>query len=293
MLKYKLIDVLTFLCLFPLLISCGINERHENHKLKKEIQQLKLESQEKDSAIGQFFGILNEIENNLSVIKQKQQVISKSATEQNEIRKSVRDQIDEDIQTINFLMDLSREKIASFSSQLQRSTLKISSLEQLIKQLNEKLDKKDQEINELKQQLIKLNFSIETLNARIDTLVDEKIKLNLKLAEQEDELNTAWYAIGTRKELVDNKVIDRTGGLLGIGKSSKLKPEFNRNYFIKVNIQSCFKINLYVKKAKLITPHPEKSYQLVRDANNRISYLTITNPEEFWSASKFLVIEVE
>ena len=45
-------------------------------------------------------------------------------------------------------------------------------------------------------------------------------------------------------------------------------------------------------KAKLLTVHPSDTYKF-DGTKDKIEKITITNPEEFWSASKYLVIEVE
>ena len=41
-----------------------------------------------------------------------------------------------------------------------------------------------------------------------------------------------------------------------------------------------------------MTPHPSSSYTLDRDANKQY-VLRITNPELFWSTSKYLVVVVK
>ena len=46
------------------------------------------------------------------------------------------------------------------------------------------------------------------------------------------------------------------------------------------------------RDARLLTNHPEGSYTLLRDAN-KLYVLRITNPEQFWGASKYLVIQVK
>jgi P pilus assembly chaperone PapD len=51
-------------------------------------------------------------------------------------------------------------------------------------------------------------------------------------------------------------------------------------------------IKLYSRDAELLTAHPASSYTLQRDANKQY-VLRITNPEQFWSTSKYLVILVK
>lgn len=51
-------------------------------------------------------------------------------------------------------------------------------------------------------------------------------------------------------------------------------------------------IKLYSKSAKILTMHPSSSYTLQRDANKQY-VLRISNPQIFWSTSKYLVIQVK
>ena len=67
---------------------------------------------------------------------------------------------------------------------------------------------------------------------------------------------------------------------------------FNKSYFTKVDIRNISEIKLMSKSAKLLTTHPSSSYALVRDANKQYT-LRITNPQIFWSTSKYLVVLVK
>ena len=50
-------------------------------------------------------------------------------------------------------------------------------------------------------------------------------------------------------------------------------------------------LKLYSKRADLLTTHPAGSYALVKDEKGQLT-LVINNPDEFWSVSKYLVIQV-
>jgi hypothetical protein len=72
-----------------------------------------------------------------------------------------------------------------------------------------------------------------------------------------------------------------------------MKADFDNSYFTKVDVSQVKSIDLFVKKAKLITTHPSDSYQFVVGQNGGIDKIEITNTDKFWSASKYMVIEVE
>ena len=68
--------------------------------------------------------------------------------------------------------------------------------------------------------------------------------------------------------------------------------DFNKDYFTQIDIRDTKEIKLYSKSAKLLTTHPEGSYVLAKDAKGQY-VLRITNPTEFWSVSRYLVIQVK
>ena len=74
------------------------------------------------------------------------------------------------------------------------------------------------------------------------------------------EMNTAYYAFGSQKELIENDLVEKDGGFLGIGKRLKMKQDFNGDYFTKVDIRDLQRIELNARKAKLVTNHPDESY---------------------------------
>ena len=106
-----------------------------------------------------------------------------------------------------------------------------------------------------------------------------------------EKLNTAYYAFGTKKELIEKGVISKEGGFIGIGKTSKVKDDFNKEYFTKIDITNTNSINIGAKKAKILSTHPTSSYKLIGE--KMVEKIEITNAEEFWSSSKYLVVIIE
>jgi predicted nucleic acid-binding Zn-ribbon protein len=274
-------------------ISCKEKERKQIELLSQEVEALKKQGIEKDSTINEFFKVLNEIESNLAVIKEKEKIIAKTSGVGNEMKDDARERINDDIVLINELMEKNRKSIRYLNKQLKESNLKIGELEERLVQTTKLLEERDQEIVELKDRLAKLNFDIETLNATVDTLSTQKQQLKQEVAQKVDKLNTAWFAYGTKKELIDNKVIDKTGGFLGLGKSTRLKSDFDASYFTQIDITKTTIIPLIGKKATLITTHPAETYKLVINQEGIVEKIEILDVNKFWSASKYLVIQIE
>ena len=204
-----------------------------------------------------------------------------------------RERIENDIQTITELMSKNRQAISYLNKELKGANFKISEFESRLSQAQNMIEMRDAQVETLKQRLAQLDFSVEALNATVDTLTYIKQQLEDVVQQKQSELNAAWYAFGTRKELLENNVIEKAGGFLGLGKSYKLKADFDESYFSKIDVTETLNIPLFAKKASLITTHPSESYELVANENGVIENLSITNHSAFWGTSKYLVIQVD
>lgn len=250
--------------------------------LRNAAGQLHGQLNEKEEALQEFIASFNEIQENLNAIKEKEKIVTQ-ATSKGDVR-SRQNQIREDIQAIYDLMEKNKNRIASLTQKLKQSNLKLSGMQKMIENLQNALNQKDEEIVELKDRIEGLNIELSNLTTNYRSLEKEN-------TTRTDALNTAWYAMGTSRELKEKKVIAKEGGFIGLGKSTKLTDDFNREYFTKVDIRQTTTINLGARKARIVTPHPTKSYRLVGE--KPIEKLEILNPEEFWSSSRHLVIVIE
>lgn len=89
---------------------------------------------------------------------------------------------------------------------------------------------------------------------------------------------------GTKRELKEQRILQRNNVLKG--------NDFNKDYFTRIDLRVTKTIKLYSKSAKLMTSHPAGSYTLDKDAQGQYT-LRITNPQSFWSVSRYLVITVK
>lgn len=256
----------------------------ELDSLRAENERLKAESMAKDQSIDEFLKSLNEIEENLNTIKEREKIVRISSSKiENE--NSRQEQIAADINMIGQLLLENKNKIASLNKKLKAAGIKSAELEKIIEGLNKKLEEKDNEIASLKEELTIANAALEKLFVEYNQRLDE-------LDDKTGKLNTAYYVIGTKKELLEKGVITKEGGFVGIGKTNKLKSDFNKEYFTKIDITTTSSIPLLTKKASVITTHPSGSYK-IEGNKDKAEKLVIINAEEFWSASKYLVIIVE
>ncbi len=254
----------------------------EADSLKTVAGELTSQLNEKEAALQEFIASFNEIQENLNAIKEKEKIVV-NASEKGDVKKK-EDQIKEDIQSIYDLMSKNKNRINSLSKKLKDANLKIEGMDQMIANMQATIDQKDVEISDLKTRIEGLNIELSNLNTNYKMVEAES-------AEKTEIINTAFYAIGTSKELIEKKVITKEGGFIGIGKSAKMQSDFNKDYFTKINAEQTQSINIGAKKVKLLSTHPSGSYKLVGE--KPVQKIDITNPKEFWSVSKYLVIVIE
>jgi len=242
---------------------------------------------QKDSEINEMMGTLNDIEEGFRLINEAE---NRVALLKNGEGTNKKQNLKENIQFIAERMKQSRELIAKLQKQLESSTLKGGQLKKTIENLTTQLEEKDKQLLALREELDKkdihiseLDETIGNLNTNVNNLTADNQQKAETISSQDKQLNTAWYVFGTKKELKGQRILE--GGKVMNG-------NFNKNYFTKVDIRNTTEIKLYSKSAKLLTAHPASSYSLVRDASQQY-VLRISNPQIFWSTSKYLVILVK
>lgn len=193
-------------------------------------------------------------------------------------------------------MQDNRNRIAELEEQLKNSKYASSQLKKAITNLKEELAAKTQQIETLQIELASKNIRIAELddavaglNQNVADLTAENKAKEAMVASQDKALNVAWFVFGTSSELKDQKIISKKF----LQKTKVLEDDdFNKDYFTQIDIRTDKEIKLYSKEAKLLTAHPEGTYELKKDAKGQLT-LVITNPNKFWSISRYLVIEVK
>jgi chromosome segregation ATPase len=277
------------LLLIPVLFACGRAAKKEAEAMKAKNDSLMSQTMQKDEAINEFIATVNDIQGSLDTIKMKENIINLSTNKNGELKLSAKDQIKTDITSIYMLMEKNKKELSDLNRKMKASGMKVTELQKLVERLQKDITDKNAEIETLRDKLAKLNIVIETANLRADTLSNvvksQSNKLNEQqqtLAQQEAALNTAYYIVGTEKDLKKNGIL---------GKSDKLLSDFNKALFTKVDIRKLTEVSILSKKAKVISNHPTSSYKLVGD-KKIVQSLQITDYKSFWSNVRYLVILV-
>lgn len=285
----KKIFLLSIIALF--FISCNNNEE-EIQKLQAQSDSLQAEISNRDKTVDDFFKSFNDIQNDLNNIKEKENILTISTNLTDDPSESQKEQIKTDIEALNQLIQKNKDKINRLSRQLRNSNINIKELKKTIENLKKVIEEKTIEIDNLNKQIEGLNITISDLSQNIDSLNIENEQKDNTINQKDNEINTAFYVFGSKKELLEHKVVTKDGGFVGLGKVIKLQQDFNKDYFTKIDITKDTKFDLYAKSAKIITTHPSGTYKFIKN-NKTVESIVITNPKEFWSTSKYLVIVVD
>ena len=236
---------------------------------------------QRDSAINELFATMNRISENLRTVRAKQgQLAGQGDAAEGDV--DMEQRIMADIASIDGLLAENKTLMEKLRKQAKKSAANIAALEGTVAELQRSVAEKDTEIVVLKEQLASTNASLATL---IDMYRDKS-----QLADmQRNEINTAWYAVGTAKELRAKGVLTKEGGVAGIGAVNKLNTDnLAQSYFTRIDQVQTLEVPIMAKKAKLATNHPAGSYRL-----EGADKLVILDPNAFWSLSKYLVIIAE
>lgn len=242
------------------------------------------ESSMKDSTINEMFGAFNRVSENLRLIREKQGLLDQGGKGV-EGGATMEQGIVEDLRLIDSLLNDNRKIIARMRKSAAQDDSKLSELTKAIAGFERTIQEKDAEIGSIKEQLASTNASLASM---IQMYQDKEQQANMQLTE----LNTAYYCVGTAKELRENNILTKEGGVIGIGSVDKLNTaDLNKDYFREIDITKVSVIPVEGKKAKVITAHPAGSYELVGAGG--VENLTIKDTAAFWSLSKYLVVQVE
>ena len=267
--------------------SCQEKKVQETTVNQDKVDSLQRVIVQKDNEIDDMMGTMNEIQTGLQQISEAENRVTTLGDSEGYTSSQ---RIKDNMEFISQQMKRNRELVSKLRQQLRESSVKGDKLKETINGLVQQLDEKDRELRQLRAELDEKNIhiaeldnTVNELNTSVNSLTEEGNAKSQTIATQDKQLNTAWYVFGTKRELKDQHIIED---------NKVLQANFNKSYFTKIDIRIDKEIKLYSKSAKVMTSHPAGSYTLQQDANKQY-ILRITNPDSFWSTSKYLVVLVK
>ena len=177
-------------------------------------------------------------------------------------------------------------KNGSLGKQLAAYDSSIAAFKTIVENQKSEIATLTTQVNALQTENVALKREKETLSSEKVQLADEKRALTM-------ERNTVFYVIGTRGDLLKRKIIDQSGGWLGLGKTQLPARDVNPADFTAVDKTTT---------SEIAFPHADKSYRIITrqdvaalepapDKKGRLKGgLKIKDAEKFWAASKYLIV---
>lgn len=280
---------LVFAAILALTVMACTSQKEDARLVAVESQRdsLKTVVEQKDNEINDMVSTLNDITDGFRAINEAE---SRVNIERNNEGADNAERIRTDMQFIQQTMQHNRELVNKLRAQLRQSSVRSEQLQRTLENLTAQLQEKDTQLKSLQAELEakdvkigELSSQVSELSEDVSSLREETARKSQTISSQDKQLNTAWFVYGTKKELKAQRILD--GGKL-------LQSNFNRDYFTKIDIRVDKEIRLYSRSARVLTSHPASSYTLTQDANKQY-ILRITDPQLFWSASKYLVVLVK
>ena len=279
--------LIVFAICLSAMVACNQSKKAEDLTVMQLRDSLDRVISQKDNEINEMMSTMNDIEEGFRAISAAENRVSVARKGEGA---SMKERIQENMAFIQQTMNQNRELINKLRNQLRQSSVKGDQLRRTLENLQQQLEEKDGQLKQLMAELQAKDIHIAELTEQVSDLSGNVMELRedtkqkaATISSQDKQLNTAWFVFGTKRELKEQ-------GIIADGKV--LEGNFNKDYFTKIDIRVDKEIKFYSRSAEMLTPHPASSYTLERDANRQY-VLRITSPEQFWSTSKYLVVQVK
>jgi len=278
-------------------VSCNVERSEKYQTLLAERDSLYTEAVAAKGGFDQALNTINEIENALESVRAQENIIMMENQEGN-TNKAV-----SEINAIQQTLQENRNKINDLEKQLAAQGASSKALQQTVSRLKKQLEEKDtyiaslkdelqqsrQQIAELNEQVTDLSQNIDELNSNIDVMNVQNAAQQATIQNQDAMLNAVWIAIGPQQTLVEKGIVSK-GGLFQA--SAINKEGFDKSQFVQSDKRELVNIPLNTKRPKIMTTHPESSYQLTESEEGNV-VLQILDKDAFWSMSNYLVVSIK
>lgn len=275
--------------LASVLFSCiGGKENDQQSLAEISKQELATALCERD----QLLSLVKEISVGLNEIKQLENIMTVAAGQpsENPVQKA---QILADIASLKEKIGQRKARLNELENKLRNSTINNNELKETVEALRTQIDSQMEEIESLNgllsvanEHIGELNNAVDSLNTAVSEVTDERNSALAASEKLENELNTCFYVIASKSELKEHNIIE--SGFLR--KTKLMKGDFDKGFFVISDKRTLSTLSLNSSKARILSNHPEQSYELIDENDHKI--LKINNPDEFWSLSNYLVVQI-
>lgn len=269
------------IALVALVMSSCVESSKKYQALLSEKEALVVENQTLENEFNATMGILNEVENNLQAIRDAEGLLLVQQ------EGSEREQMVSELIQLKEVMAANHARLDSLDNALAKSNRSNANLRAQVKKLQAQLVEKEEMIANLQGQIAEKDGQIANLNTEVTNLNENLGKANTEIENltnanlmQTNELNAVYYIGASKKELKAKGIMSNLKNIL--------KKDIPTEEFTKADKRELNSITFEAKKVVVISSHPANSYS-ISNIDKKTVELVITDPEAFWSVTKYLV----
>jgi hypothetical protein len=287
-------NFMTFILLAIVVLGCNTAMKNENAELKAELAALAEENAQLAAGnidmvyeVEGYQSMLQEIDQNLAAMDVKKKKVKELAASGD---KDLESEILLHLEHLHGTLANTKHKVAHLQKNLNELYKDETADKEVIASLEDQLDGATLAVIAQDEIIDDLNATVVSQGYVIDDLTAAYVEQAAVSDVLYDIINTAYVVVGTKKELEDYGIIVKEGGIIGLGSLKSLAATADDEWFVPVAIDATDDIELFVKKANVLTIHPESSFELIGDKT--VESLVILDKGAFWDKSDFLVVEV-
>ncbi len=290
----RIVSLLSLALVATIFASCN-NHQEELDAAIKKTDSLTLIINNKDAELDSLFSTLNQIEENLAAVNSRYNAVQELRRANIEGQPNVKNQINEQIKSIENLMAANKQKLANLQAKINSEGKESTRLQELVNRQEERIAAQESQIAELLTELENNKVLIKKLNQDVSDLTASNEEKDQFIQRQTNEANRAYYVVGSYADLSEAGIVYKSGGFIGIGRHQGTRSEMPLDRFTQIDRTKVTTIPVNMKNAVVISNHPDNSYEMVMDENDsrKVSYLRILNPAKFWEQTRFLVISTK
>lgn len=275
-------------------LGCNSEVKQENIELKAKVDSLETVNQKLSAgqtvlstSIENYEKALNEIDQTLAEIASNQKELSLLKNEL-KVDKTNAESIKDRISNIQEMLEISRKKIINLDKNLNTLRKQSGAKSEEILALDNKLKQASLDLLEKETELLLMRESLEMELSEMGQDLGKQVTISNDLR---NTLNRVYYFVGEAKVLQEKEIVNKEGGFIGLGKVKIVNANASSTLFQKANKETFDTIELNKRSAKMISNHPEGSYEFI--GVDTVERLKIIDKEAFWKDSNYLVIEVK
>lgn len=304
--------LLTVLTLLFVLSACDYGARRQISNLKEENTSLETQLRLSSVYIQDVTQIMDEVQRNLNAIEEREGIIGQISLDppgeganRRQRAVNVRQELLSSISDIDGYIQDNRQKMDVLMDRIQKSAVRIESLERLVDNLRVTVEEKERNAETLKQQVRSLEANIASLQGQLreretvillkdSTIAEQQAAIEEReetIQTQAEEAATGYYVVDSRESLQRLGLIrERRSGFLGLSKSTSVGSVLTQYFTGVPKRQPSIAFDPSIRDIEIISAHRDRPDLFRFDRSGQGSKLILNDPEGFWAISEYLVI---